>query len=210
MVPTKLCSSSCRLLESSVTPARTLGLAAASTTQSTLGSRSKSLGQRTSPCKTRTPAVFSCERFCSPPARRKLSMPETSTLESNSRNVRASVLPVKPQIPAISIFIQLKSARGSSGPPSRYSWSNTKHYVIAQVAVVKNFPIVAYKALTEIVNLDQSIPCCAVSSAHDRGICPCGQVKHNCRFERIGRSESVLLYIDPVNIVVPVVVGDDR
>ena len=63
-------------------------------------------------------------------------MPETSTLESNSWNVRASVLPVKPQIPAISIFIQLKSARSNLGSVVQkdISWSDTKHYVIAQVA----------------------------------------------------------------------------
>src|SRR5712691_5690015 len=59
MVPPRLCSTDWRLLESAPTPANTLGLAAASITQSTFGRTSKSLGQRTSPWRTRTPTALS-------------------------------------------------------------------------------------------------------------------------------------------------------
>jgi hypothetical protein len=48
-VPIRLCSINCRLLGRSCSPPRTLGLAAASTTQSTRGSVSRSLGLRMSP-----------------------------------------------------------------------------------------------------------------------------------------------------------------
>ncbi len=48
-VPTRLCSINCRRLVLPSTPASTLGLAAASITQSAGGSRSRSLDMRTSP-----------------------------------------------------------------------------------------------------------------------------------------------------------------
>ena len=48
-VPSRLCSISCRLLVTSDVPAKTLGLAAASITQSTADNDSRSLGFRMSP-----------------------------------------------------------------------------------------------------------------------------------------------------------------
>src|SRR6267378_7791662 len=63
----------------------------------------------------------------------------------------------------------------------------------------------------ENVDFGQANACNVIGSAHDGGISSRGQVKHECRFQRIWRRESILLDVDRVNIVLPVVVGcDDR
>ena len=63
-------------------------------------------------------------------------------------------------------------------------------------------------ALRELVNFDQGITCRAISSAYDGGIFSCGQVKHECRVERIWRGESILREKDNVvGIALPVVVA---
>ena len=63
-------------------------------------------------------------------------------------------------------------------------------------------------ALRELVNFDQGITCRAISSAYDGGICSCGQVKHECRVERIWRGESILREQENVvGIALPVVVA---
>src|SRR5215831_504706 len=74
-VPSRLCSINCRLLVASDIPAKTLGLAAASITQSTADSDSRSLGFRMSRCCTTTPCCMSARRFSSLPGRLRLSTP---------------------------------------------------------------------------------------------------------------------------------------
>src|SRR5919108_4454100 len=72
-VPTRLCSTSCRLLVTPDTPAKTLGLAAASITQSTGDNDSRSLGFRMSPCLATTPLWLRARRLTSPPGRPRFS-----------------------------------------------------------------------------------------------------------------------------------------
>ncbi len=76
-MPSRLCSTSCRLLVRPSTPASTLGLAAASMTHSASGSASKSLAARWSAWNSRPPSRFSSARFVSLPGRMKLSKPKT-------------------------------------------------------------------------------------------------------------------------------------
>src|SRR4029077_12001252 len=104
-VPSRLCSISCRLLVTSDIPAKTLGLAAASITQSTAGSDSRSLGFRMSPCRTTTPSSIRARRFSSLPGRLRLSIPSIWSPSRLFNNSRANVLPTKPQTPVINIFI---------------------------------------------------------------------------------------------------------
>src|SRR5439155_14038367 len=94
------------LLVCPMTPASTLGFAAASMTPSTLGSDSKSLGFRRSPCRKRMPCSFIVCRFCSLPARLRLSKPKTSTPSTRRFSSPASSLPTNPQTPVISTFIR--------------------------------------------------------------------------------------------------------
>ena len=67
---------------------------------------------------------------------------------------------------------------------------------------------VGVRVLRELVNFDQGITCRAISSAYDGGICSCGQMKHECRVERVWRGESILRGKDNVvGIALPVVVA---
>src|ERR1039457_4299700 len=102
-VPTRLCSTSCRGLESPSTPARMLGFAAASITQSLAGRASMSLAARASPCTSLTPRRFRSARFPSLPGRMKLSKPEISYPGPCAASARAIALPAKPQIPEMSM-----------------------------------------------------------------------------------------------------------
>ena len=61
----------------------------------------------------------------------------------------------------------------------------------------------------EGIDFGQANACTAIGSAHDGGICSCGQVKHECRFRRIWRCESIPLNVDRINIILPVVVARD-
>jgi hypothetical protein len=65
----RLCSNSCRLLTLPASPASTLGLAAASITQSAAGRTSKSLAWRMSPWMNLTPRFRSRTRLISEPGR---------------------------------------------------------------------------------------------------------------------------------------------
>ena len=85
------------------TPARTLGLAAASMTQSTAGRVSRSLGARRSPWKSLTPIFFRASRFDSLPGRMKLSKPKREWPAPDSASEPARVLPTKPHTPEIKI-----------------------------------------------------------------------------------------------------------
>ena len=117
-VPARLCSINWRLEDLPSTPASTLGLAAASITQSAGGRVSKSAALRTSPCHTRMPAQRSRSRFCSEPGRMKLSMPKISTPPARSARLSASVLPANPQIPVIKIFMPWPRPPGCMPAPS--------------------------------------------------------------------------------------------
>src|SRR5262249_43228864 len=64
--------------------------------------------------------------------------------------------------------------------------------------------------LLERINFYQANACAAVGSALDGGISSGRQVKHERRFQRIWRRESILLDINPVDIVLPVVVAGDN
>src|SRR5580704_245975 len=117
----KLCSINCRLLKPVWRPASTLGFAAASITQSTAGSDSKSLGMRISPCVSATPASRRRARFNSEPGRMRLSIPRIESPSRRSNSPSASELPTKPQIPVIRSFIQAQSGPvGSSSDSSSY------------------------------------------------------------------------------------------
>src|ERR1700679_381812 len=102
-VPRRLCSTACRELDSPSTPARTLGFAAASISQSQAGRASISLADRMSPCTRRIPRRLSSARFASLPGRMKLSRPDISCPLPWAASARAIALPAKPQIPEIRI-----------------------------------------------------------------------------------------------------------
>ena len=106
-VPNRLCSTSCRGLVRPSTPARTLGFAAASTTQSTRGSDSKSLAILMSPWMTVTPSWRRARRLVSLPGRLRLSTPKSVCPAPLSTQVRASVVPAKPHTPEIKMRMVL-------------------------------------------------------------------------------------------------------
>src|ERR1700722_1158475 len=95
----RLCSSNWRALVRPSRPARTLGCAAASITQSTGGSTSTSLAMRRSPCTSCTPSRFSAGRLNSLPWRERLSSPTISILSWDSKRARARWLPANPHTP---------------------------------------------------------------------------------------------------------------
>src|SRR5208283_3796953 len=102
-VPPRLCSTSWRELERPSTPAMTLGLAAASITQSDGARESTSLAARASPWTRRIPSRFSSDRLTSLPGRLKLSKPLTACPLPRPASARAIALPANPQIPEISM-----------------------------------------------------------------------------------------------------------
>ena len=101
----RLCSTSCRELAGPETPARTLGLAAASTTKSTAGNASMSLISRTSPCVSLTPSRPSSRRFNSLPGRPEVIQSEEVCLAPDADHAWASVEPTNPQAPVIRILM---------------------------------------------------------------------------------------------------------
>src|SRR5205823_6132193 len=83
----------------------TLGLAAASMTQSTAGRFSKSEAFRTSPCRKVIPRERRMLRLVSLPGRTRLSIPIISHRGSRSRKRFARELATKPQIPVMRSLI---------------------------------------------------------------------------------------------------------
>ena len=112
IVPTRLWSSSCRDETLPGVPAKTLGSAAQSMTQSTAGRASKSLLHRKSPWINRTPLDWISWRFCSLPARQRLSMPVICRSGWLLSSVSAIQRPTKPQAPVMRIFNRIRLDRG--------------------------------------------------------------------------------------------------
>ena len=107
-------------------PARTLGSAAQSMTQSTFGILARSAGRRMSPSTNLTPRVLSKGRFARLPSLKKLSKPQISILGRTDGNSRAKQEPTKPQAPVIRIFNALSRLGQFRKKCRRGSWSDPK------------------------------------------------------------------------------------
>jgi hypothetical protein len=120
-VPKRLCSISCRVLERLSKPAKTLGFAAASITQSAADKFSTSLAQRMSPWMTPMPSRLRF-RFASLPERIKLSTPKTSASSFAALIRLARALPTKPQIPVMRTFMNGNGVSTTQTESSQILW----------------------------------------------------------------------------------------
>ena len=107
-------------------PARTLGSAAQSMTQSTFGILARSAGRRMSPSTILTPRDLRVGRLARLPSRKKLSKPQISTPGRTDGNSRAKQEPTKPQAPVMRIFTELSKLGQFRKRCRRGSWSGPR------------------------------------------------------------------------------------